>query len=105
MTIHDLHVELESIGIPVKYRANDGYTSPPFLIYLLTGNDDVMADDMNYHAINEFDIELYTRAKDTATEALVEAKLKELHLPYQKFEAWIETEKVYQIAYEIAIVE
>lgn len=105
MTIHELDAELRTLGLPVSYHANKEPTPPPFLIYLFTGSDDLMADDVNYHPINNFDVELYTNIKDPNTEALVEAKLKELKLPWQKFEAWIETEKVYQIAYEIAIVE
>lgn len=105
MTITELDAELRKLDMPVAYREFDEYTAPPFLVYLFTGDADLKADDTNYQQISEIDVELYTAYKDPATEKIVEDKLRSLGLPWRKFEAWIDSEKVYQIAYEISIVE
>ena len=105
MTIEVLDSELRTLEIPVAYRAFNELTSPPFLVYYFAGSDDLKADDTNYVKVNEINIELYTRIKDLEVEAIVENKLKSLNLTWEKNEVWIEAEKVYQITYEISIIE
>lgn len=105
MTIEALDLELRTLDIPVAYRMFNELTPPPFLVYYFAGNDDLKADDINYAKVSEINIELYTRIKDLEVEAIVENKLKSLNLTWDKSEVWIEAEKVYQIAYEISIIE
>jgi hypothetical protein len=49
-------------------------------------------------------VELYTIKKDLQSETLVQNKLKELELPYSKIETYLDTEKLYQVIYEIRLI-
>lgn len=100
----ELYNKLKEIELPLSYSHFDDYQEPPFLIYLFSYSDDFMADDSNYLDISKFQIELYTNKKDLTAEKKVEDKLKEINLPYLKYEEWIDTEKVYQVLYEITLI-
>lgn len=101
MTLEELYQALKSIGLPVAYREFKKPTKPPFITYLFSYSNDFMADNQNYAEIDNFQIELYTKNKDPATEKLVENKLKELGLPYTKTETFVQSEGLFQLVYEI----
>jgi len=109
MTQAELYQALKSLGMPVVYSHFDTDPdnpppSPPYIAYLFIGNDDFIADNVNYKSIDNYQIELYTNKKDLASEKLVEDKLKELDLPYFKLETWIESEKLFQVVYQIQLI-
>lgn len=109
VTQAELYHALESTGLPITYShydadENNPPPNPPFLIYLFTYNDDFIADNINYKNIDNFQVELYTDKKDLSSEELVENKLKELDLPYFKLEKWIESEKLFQVVYQIQLI-
>jgi len=109
MNIQELKTELNSLGLPVAYRefkntSENPVPSPPFITYHFTFNSDLIADNQNYVDIENFQVELYTAKKDLAAEKAIQDKLKELGLPYQKFETFIDSEKLYQMVYEIQIL-
>lgn len=109
MTQAELYKHLKSIGMPVKYHhfdvdENNPPPSPPYLIYLFSYSSDIIADNTNYVPISNFQVELYTKEKDLATEKLVENKFRELEMAYSKMEFWIEKEKLYQIVYQIQLI-
>ena len=109
MTQAELFAALKAIGYPVAYShfegtSDDPVPSPPYLVYLFAYSDDLMADNINYAEISNFQIELYTAKKDLVAEKNVQDKLKELSLPYRKTEVWLESEKLYQIIYEIQLI-
>jgi hypothetical protein len=56
-----------------------------------------------YHVVQDVDIELYTRRKDEASEAAVEAALNEKNIVWEKYEEYIDDEEVYQITYEVEV--
>jgi len=104
MTQAELFQELKNIGLPLTYHH---FTTPPalpYLIYLFSYSNDLIADNQNYQEISNFQIELYSNKKDLASEKLVEDKFKALRMPYSKLETWIDTENLYQIIYEIQII-
>ncbi len=101
MTQAELFQELKEIGLPIKYHHFTEPPSPPYLIYLFSYSSDLIADNINYQEISNFQVELYTNKKDLQSEALVESKLKDLSMPYGKSETWIDTERLYQVIYEI----
>lgn len=105
MTQAELYSALKSIGLPIKYHHFTEPPTPPYLIYLFAYSNDLMADNINYVNINNFQVELYTNDKDLKSEKLVENKLKELEMPYLKLETWLESEKLYQIIYEIQLIQ
>lgn len=104
MTLEELYQALKSIGLPVAYRAFKAPQKPPFLVYLFAYKSDMMAENQNYVDIDNFQIELYTENKDPATEKLVESKLRELGLPYTKTEAFVQSEGLFQLVYDIQLI-
>jgi len=104
MTLQELFQELKTIGYPVSYGSFAIPVSPPYLIYQFAYSNDFMADGHNYMEISNFQVELYTDTKDLAAEKAVQDKLKEIQLPYSKIETYLDSEKLYQIIYEIQII-
>lgn len=104
MTLQELFQALKSIGYPVSYGSFAVPVTPPYLIYQFAYSNDFMADGMNYLEVSNLQVELYTEYKDPAAEKKVQDKLKELKLPYTKIETYLESEKLYQIVYEIQLI-
>lgn len=104
MTLEEICQALKSIGLPVVYRGFTTPPDPPYLIYLFSYSSDLMADGQNYLEIDNYQIELYTKNKDPATEKLVENKLKELGLPYSKTETFVQSEGLFQLVYDIQLI-
>lgn len=104
MTQGELQSALKSLGYPVAYSAFQTAAAPPFITYQFAYSSDFIADNINYVDIGNFQVELYTVKKDLIAEKKVQDKLKELQLPYSKYETWINDEKLYQIIYEIQLI-
>ncbi|UYL94234.1 putative tail component [Geobacillus phage vB_GthS_PT9.1] len=104
MTQVELYQALKSIGYPVAYGSFSSPVTPPFIVYQFAYSNDMMADNINYVAIDDFQVELYTTKKDLIAEQKVQDKLKELGLPYRKFETYLDEEKMFQVLYEIQII-
>ena len=92
---------LDSIGIPYAYDhfAEGESPDPPFLCYLLPGSSNFSADGKVYHRVSEVRLELYTDYKDLDSEEKVEAALDAVGIFYNKTEAWIDSEKLYEVLY------
>jgi len=109
MTQVELFQALKAIGYPVAYSLfvdtpQSPAPAPPFITYRFAYSSDMMADNINYAEISNFQVELYTAEKDPAAETAVQNKLKELGLPYSKTETWIDSEKLFQVIYEIQLI-
>ena len=108
MTLAELNTALQTItGFQnkVAYRAFPVGKAPklPFICYLATSTDNFDADNKVYHVLQGVDIELYTKDKSVATEELVEAKLADLNLVWNKYEEWLTSEECYEIVYSITL--
>ena len=108
MTLSELNTALQSItGFEKKvaYRAFPVGKAPklPFICYLATSTDNFDADNKVYHVLQGVDIELYTKGKSETTEGLVESKLGELNLVWDKYEEWLDSEECYEIVYSITL--
>ena len=105
MTLEELARMLEKTGFPFAYDhfAEGESTDPPFICYLLPGSDDFAADGRVYFRISEVRIELYTDRKDPGAEALVETVLDDAGIFYNKSEAWIQSEKLYEVLYSMEL--
>ena len=92
---------LSETQIPFAYHhfAEGESPEPPFICYLLPGSNNFSADGKVYYKINEVHIELYTDLKDLAVEQQLEDVLDEHGIFYNKSEAWIESEKLYEVLY------
>jgi hypothetical protein len=104
MTQAELYQALKSIGFPVAYGSFADPVTPPFITYQFAYSNDMKADNQNYVPIDDFQIELYTTKKDIVAEQKVQDKLKELGLPYRKFETYLNEENMYQILYEVQLI-
>jgi len=96
---------LNAAGIPYAYDhfAEGESPEPPFICYLMPKSDNFSADGYVYHKINEFNIELYTDEKSPDTEEKLEEVLDNNHIFYNKSEVWIESEKLFEVLYQLEI--
>ena len=92
---------IAEIGIPSAYDhfAEGESPAPPFICYLIPGNDNFAADGKAYFKAEQVHLELYTDKKDLETEQLVEAVLDSHGVFYDRTEVWIESEKLYEVLY------
>lgn len=106
MSYEEIATMIESIGLPYAYYQFPEGTGqePPFVVFFYSNIDDLYADDINYQRIVTLNIELYTREKDFESEDTVEGILTDNELTYYKEENYIESEKMYQIAYETEVI-
>ena len=106
MTLQEVKNMVESIGLPYAYFQFPEKTgqAPPFICFFYTNSDDLFADDTNYQDIRRLNIELYTSTKNFALEKTIEDILKLNGFTYYREENFIETEKIWQIAYEMEVM-
>lgn len=106
MTYKQIASMVSSIGLPYAYYQFPEGTAqaPPFVVFFYADTDDVFADDTNYQRIATLNIELYTNEKDFETESTVEQILTNNNLTYYKEENYIDSEQMWQIAYEMEVI-
>ena len=96
---------LKSIGVPVAYdhfiNSNDEDISPPFILYRNDQAENFKADDKVFYMNKQYIVELVTDKKNMVLEAALEELFNDNHLPWEKTEAYIDTEEIYQISYFI----
>ena len=93
---------MEAIGLPYAYHhfAEGEAPEPPFICFLIPGNNNFAADGCAYFKIDQVNIELYTDRKEPVLEDRVEAVLDQHCIFYKKTEVWIDEEKLYEVLYK-----
>lgn len=106
MTEQEVYQMVKSIGFPVAYHHFEEGQSPdlPFLVYLYPESNNFSADGIVYQKITELDIELYTDKKNLNAEKKIETVLKKNGFFYNKTETYLDTEKMYEVLYEMEVV-
>ena len=106
MTRKEIAKMVKDIGLPYAYYQFPEGTNikPPFICFFYSNSDDLFADDENYQRIEVLNIELYSSDKDFDSEALIENALIDNHLTFYKEESFIDSEKLFQIAYEMEVL-
>ena len=106
ITREELAALIESFKLPCAYDHFDDNTPqvPPYICWFLSQNTDVYADDENYVDKEQLNIELYTAYRDFDLEKSVEDILKASDISYDKYAEYVESEKMYQIAYESEVI-
>lgn len=105
MTLVELGVALEQVGVPVAYNHFKSPQELPFICYLETGTNNLNGDNKVFHKILTVDIELYTEDKDEALEMKIETVLDEQALPWEHGGAiFIEDENMYQTVYSVTLI-
>ena len=92
---------LLSTGMKAAYHHFERPPAPPYIVYLSSGCENFGADDKVYHKIQNYQVELYTRKKDPASELLIENMFDDNDIFYDKDEVYIDSEKLYQVVYDI----
>lgn len=106
MTTKEVSDMIKGIGVPYAYYQFTKATAKPcpFICFWYPGDNDFVADNKNYSKINRLILELYTDSKDFELEKKVETALNEAGLVYTREEAYIDTERMFQISYESEVV-
>lgn len=68
---------------------------PPFLCFMYTDSNDMMADNQNYTDQRTLVIELYTKQKDLALESAVRSVLISNNLPFRMSSEFLSSEQLY----------
>lgn len=106
MTLEKVHELVESLGYPCSYYqfTEDTAVAPPFICWLLEGDNDFQADDINYARIRPLTIEFYTDVKDFAAETAIEDALDAAGMAYAKDETYIDSERMHETIYTMEVV-
>jgi hypothetical protein len=92
---------LETTGLPVAYHHWNTPPELPYILYMFNGSDNFAADNKVYVKNNNYRIELYSDYKDIASELIIETALDNANIYWEKSEVWIQSEKMYEVIYEI----
>lgn len=101
MTEYELSAILKKLGLPVAYRLFETRQDVPFIVYYLVETESMGADDEMYFVDERYNVELYTAQKSPDLELQIESILVDNGIFYEKSEAYIEKEKVFEILYQI----
>lgn len=111
MTYQELYSLLSSIVViespqklmNVAYDHFDSKVEPPFILFRCEDTTTFKADDMVYAQDNNYIVDLIYEVKSSGIllEQKLETKLNQNHIPYDKEEAYLSDERIYQIRYFI----
>ena len=83
---------------------DDSAPNLPYLIFYYPSSSNDGADNVVWQKINHLNIELYTDNKEFGIENELEAVLTEHGFFYDKAEQFIESEKMFEVLYEMEVV-
>lgn len=103
MTYDEIVTMLEEANLPLAYDHFAEGESPdtPFLVFLSPSEEIFGADNISYAAFPEINVELYTDKKHPNLEKKLEEIFKRHDVFYLKSETWIESERLYEVLYQI----
>lgn len=104
MTLTEFKSLLETTGFPVAYMQFKKAPKTPYIVYYNGSSQNFVADNRVYHEAGNVTVELYTDYKDEAAEAKVKQALNDNDLPFDNFEAWIESESLLQNSFETRLL-
>lgn len=106
MTYEEIVNIVEETGLPNAYDhfAEGDAPDPPYIVFMLPGRDDFLADNKPYVKVTMLTLELYTEYKDPEREEQIEAVLESHEIIYDKSETWISSEKLYEVIYEMEVI-
>ena len=99
MSIYEV---LQSTNLPCAYSHFKTKQSPPYIVYIGSGQDTFEADNTHYYRENTYQIEYYYTTKNEQNEEAIETALLDNGFLYEKSEdIYIEEEEVFVIYYYI----
>ena len=101
MTLSEFVGLFEECGMPIAF---DHFKTPqalPYMIYIVTDNEEMAADNKTFHYDPVLQLELYTEQKDMDKEATVEGIISDFF--YTKEEGYLDDEQMYMVAYRFVL--
>lgn len=97
MTTKEVATMVASIGLPYAYYEfpDDTQRDPPFVCFLFTDNNDMLADNENYTDTRTLVIEFYSGQKDFSTESIIRSVLRGAKLPFTQSSDFLADEHLY----------
>lgn len=105
MSYEEVMQMMEETGFIFAYHhfAEGQSPEPPFLVYLYPQSNNFSADGTVYFKARALNVELYTDLKSPELEEKVENVLEAHGIYWEKSEVYIETEKLYEVLYEMEV--
>lgn len=103
MTYQELEQLLAPLGISFTFHHWEKPPAMPYGVYFDDGTNNFAADGIAYVVFSHVNIELYVRQRDPDLEGRLQDILDEAGLYWDKTASWIESERYYQVAYEIEV--
>lgn len=106
MTYEEIYQALESTGLPVTYEfweSPDNIPALPYIVFTYPGNNDFVADDVNYATIVRLEVGLYTKRKSIAVERNVEQVLNEKLGPFFKTSDYVSADSMQETLYTLEV--
>ena len=106
MTREEVNTLIANFNLPYAYYQFKENTkqAPPYITFFFSENRDVYADNSNYVDKEQLNIELYTKIRDFDLEKTIEDTLKLNGFSYYKEYSFIDSENIWQIAYEMEVI-
>lgn len=104
MALEDLYTILSRV-YPTAYWSFPEGNAPamPYLVYFVNSSDNFGADNVVYHPRERVSVELYTKTKDMAAEAAVEAALNSAGIYWEKTETHLDDEDAFEVIYDMEV--
>ena len=105
MTKTEVAQMVKEFGLPYAYDhfAEGESPEPPFVVYLYPNSDNFAADGKVYFKKDRLHVELYTDSKDIDLEKQIEDVLDAHDFFYNKWEVWIQSERLYEVLYQMEV--
>ena len=97
-----IYATLQGTGLPCAYSHFKTNQTPPYIVYIGNGQDNLDADNTHYWRNNRYQVEYYFTTKNEQNEASIEDALLAAGYLYEKSEdVYIEDQNVFVIYYYI----
>ena len=95
-----IYSTLQSTGLPCAYSHFKTDQTPPYIVYIGNGQDNLDADNTHYWRNNRYQVEYYFTEKNESNEASIEDALLDAGFLYEKSEdIYLEDQNVFLIYY------
>ena len=95
-----IYSTLQSTGLPCAYSHFKTDQTPPYIVYIGKGQDNLDADNTHYWRNNRYQVEYYFTEKSESNEASIEDALLGAGFLYEKSEdIYLEDQDVFLIYY------
>lgn len=106
MKFTEVYALLNQAGLPVGYYQWEEKQVPPlpYILYYFPNMDPEAAENANYAAVYQLNVELYTKNKDFELEAILDTVLTDGDMVFRKEETYINSERMYEVLYTMEVL-